>query len=302
MVLLLWITGAHTLHTNQRYSDTSNINKDAFDTAGNFTNDGIISAPIVFIPLNGSPVNGTKPEPAITNTAKPPDAIVPQLTSKSRAAPSIMSQPHTRSSTLLRNVRGTTTVVGNTMKDAFHDTSTAPPAPIETTVGGVNNSGTTYFTRSPIVQTENETTTKMDTVTSNSITATHPTMSPSSIDNTSSSVPSRNMSVYTTKHAANYTATATSASLTQYVPLTDMINNTNSTDELLNVTIDPSRLVRTFSDDFRSPDSFWPIAITLTIGIPTIVILAVTITVLYRGRLTKPKSVLAMYGQDYQTM
>lgn len=77
------------------------------------------------------------------------------------------------------------------------------------------------------------------------------------------------------------------------------VSDFNSTEELYNSTVDPSRLAHTFADDFQSRDSFWPIALALTIGIPTIVVLAVTITVLYRGRLTKPRSLLAMYGQEY---
>jgi hypothetical protein len=77
----------------------------------------------------------------------------------------------------------------------------------------------------------------------------------------------------------------------------------NSTEESFNSTIDPNRLSFAFLDtDFRSRDSFWPIAMALTIGIPTIIVFAVTITVLYRGRLAKPRSLLSMYGQDYNQM
>ena len=56
------------------------------------------------------------------------------------------------------------------------------------------------------------------------------------------------------------------------------------------------------SANYDNGDTFWPVAMALTIGIPTIIVFAVTITVLYRRRMNKPRSLLGIYGTDYQSM
>jgi hypothetical protein len=76
-----------------------------------------------------------------------------------------------------------------------------------------------------------------------------------------------------------------------------VMNSTANSTELYANTTDSSRLTHTLADDFQAPDSFWPIALALTISIPTIVVLAITIAVLYRRRIAKPRSLLSMYGQ-----
>ena len=55
-------------------------------------------------------------------------------------------------------------------------------------------------------------------------------------------------------------------------------------------------------DLYDDGDTFWPVAMALTIGVPTIIVLAVTITVLYRRRTNKRRSLLEVYGADYQSM
>ena len=55
-------------------------------------------------------------------------------------------------------------------------------------------------------------------------------------------------------------------------------------------------------DDYDKGDTFWPVAMALTIGVPTIIVFAVTITVLYRRRMNKPRGLLGIYGTDYQSM
>lgn len=49
-------------------------------------------------------------------------------------------------------------------------------------------------------------------------------------------------------------------------------------------------------------DTFWPVATALTMGIPAIIVFAVTIAVLYRRRMNKPRGLLEMYGTDYQAI
>ena len=51
-------------------------------------------------------------------------------------------------------------------------------------------------------------------------------------------------------------------------------------------------------DDYG--DTFWPVAIALTIGVPTIIVRGITITLLNRRRMHKRRGLLKMPGADYQ--
>lgn len=75
-----------------------------------------------------------------------------------------------------------------------------------------------------------------------------------------------------------------------------VVNNLNSTADNDNSTF---FIIQYSEDDFESEDSFWPIAMALTIGIPTIIVLGVTIAVLYKKRMGKPRNLLSMFDQDY---
>lgn len=86
------------------------------------------------------------------------------------------------------------------------------------------------------------------------------------------------------------------------------ISNSETTDsETLNESINTTTeyantalfSVKYSEEDFDSRDAFWPIAMALTIGIPTIVVFGVTIAVLYKRRISKPRGLLSMYGQEY---
>ncbi|KAL4228075.1 hypothetical protein ACF0H5_013510 [Mactra antiquata] len=109
----------------------------------------------------------------------------------------------------------------------------------------------------------------------------------------------KSVSAKSTKQHEKYNATI---SPTESQPVSDKIH-LNVT-ETSNTTTDPMRILVIYSeDDFISRDSFWPIALALTIGIPTIIVMAVTITVLYRRRMSNPRSRMSVYaGHDYSTM
>lgn len=85
--------------------------------------------------------------------------------------------------------------------------------------------------------------------------------------------------------------------------LLDTDQTTNSSINILNSTADNNNstffIIQYSEDDFESQDSFWPIAVALTIGIPTIIVLGVTIAVLYKKRMGKPRNLLSMFDQDY---
>ena len=55
-------------------------------------------------------------------------------------------------------------------------------------------------------------------------------------------------------------------------------------------------------DEFDAGDKLWPVGMALTIGLPTIIVLAVTITVLYKRQVAKPRSRMSFYGQNYAQM
>lgn len=161
--------------------------------------------------------------------------------------------------------------------------TTGLPSTQSAATGEVNNATTTVVTRGELISTTFESTVRDHSGTNADVYI--------PAQETTVSVPSSTQAKEnTTKHID-----------TEQTVASNTIEN--STEENFNSTIDPNRLSFTFLDtDFRSRDSFWPIAMALTIGIPTIIVFAVTITVLYRGRLAKPRSLLSMYGQDYNQM
>ncbi|WAR00700.1 hypothetical protein MAR_025072 [Mya arenaria] len=84
---------------------------------------------------------------------------------------------------------------------------------------------------------------------------------------------------------------------------TEPVFNTNSSiqyEKNNNNTSNMTDLNESFPvEDFTTYDTFWPIAMALTIGIPAIAVFGVTIAVLYRNRLGKPRGLLAAFDDEY---
>ncbi|XP_045215389.2 uncharacterized protein LOC123565596 [Mercenaria mercenaria] len=293
--LIICIAISHTLDVHSATADT--VSRSNSTTSSNETNSqDSFNIPFSFL-MPGEPLNGSRTESLLSDSTESPELTTKQKQTSPTTTPF-----------KARNV----TIVGNSATDfAKQETTSSTTAQPEVTTDGTIYSTITTDIAQPTTSLSKSVSTQINSASaiSNSTVGSRQTTSTSGLTSfstfglasfsTARLISSTSGLVSAKISAVTNKQTITSSRTNHTTHLANVNTTINSTDEFYNSTADPSRLTRTFSDDFESRDSFWPIALALTIGIPTIVVLAVTITVLYRRRIAKPRSLLSMYGQDY---